>query len=149
MKYQALGYDTYDDYLNGEEWQEIRDYFYSLNTPYRCRVCHRNKKLLVHKRTYYALHPSFFKSLSKRMIRKILVYLCVPCNDLVHFYDGRKKKKAVPLDYVFLWDREQVIFFRPDRVMQRLARSLYYFLKWLHSSYWVELKARHRKKLAY
>lgn len=145
MHYSDLGFDNYDDYIASPEWQEIRDMKYHSGDPYRCRICHSRRSLSLHKRTYYDLTPAFFYWLlknNKRLFRKILVYLCKRCNTLVHFYDGNKQKRKVPLDYVFLWDREQQLYWRPDMVVVRFFRTTDRFIKWLYYSYKIGDKTR-------
>lgn len=143
MYYDRLGYDSYDDYLNGPEWQEIRDIFYHSGAKYRCRICHVRKSLLVHKRTYYMLRPRFFKSISNKWLHRILVYLCPRCNSLIHFYN---KKEKVPLDYLFLWEREKEIYWRGSMIIRRGFRSTISALRWMRYSYRIERMA-HRKPL--
>jgi hypothetical protein len=138
MHFSQLGYDSYDEYIDSPEWREIRDMYYSSGVAYRCRVCHSRKSLRLHKRTYYDLTPKFFYYLlknNKRLFNKILEYLCSRCNTLIHFYDGRKQKKKVPLDYLFLWDREQRIYWRVDMVIRRSIRSFFRFFVWMYYSY--------------
>jgi hypothetical protein len=134
MHYQDLGYDTYDDYLSGPEWKEIRNFFYSLSAKYRCRICHVRRDLLVHKRSYYYLQPEAFKSLAIKYVRRILVYLCPRCNRLVHYYNY-KKNQRVPLDHLFLIEREQAIFWRIDMIFRRLGRDIWSFFAWVVHTY--------------
>lgn len=142
MQYQELGYDTYDEFLRGSEWTQIRDIKYKAKGAYLCRLCHKDSGLSLHKRTYFNLTPEFFLALLKhrpRMFYAILVYLCGKCNRSVHFYRSGEK---VPLDYLFLWDREQSLYFRPDNVILRIARSVRRILIWIYRSYYIPQNKR-------
>lgn len=132
-------YDNYDDYLQGE-WQAIHEYIYQLRLfPYRCRVCFVKKALLLHKRSYGELTLAGIKKLSKRMLKKIFVWLCHRCNSLIHFYTDKQK---VPLDYLFLWEREKRVWIRPDMVIRRAYRGTWYIIRWFRYSYSIK-KKRH------
>lgn len=147
MHYSDLGFDNYDEYISSEEWKTIRDMKYHSGDPYRCRVCWSGKLLSLHKRTYYNLTSDFFYWLLKhnrRIYNKILVWLCPRCNDLIHFYDGKKRKKKVPLDYLFLWDREQQIFYRPDMIIRRGVRIVGKVCQWFVDSYVIGKKKKRR-----
>jgi hypothetical protein len=150
MHYSELGFDSYDEYLESSLWKKIRDIKYSAGDPYRCRLCHTKKVLYLHKRTYYNLTPEFFTFLLKhdrKMFNKILVYLCSRCNNLVHWYDGKRQKKKVPLDYLFLWEREQQLFYRLDFILRRLTRTTIWIIKWIGESYTTgEQKTTHRRR---
>lgn len=126
MYFTDLNYDNYDDYLKGREWEEIHEIFYQRGGPYKCRLCGVRKSLVLHKRSYYFLTQDFFKKADKKWLNKVLVWLCVPCNKKVHFYND---KDRVPLDYLYLWDREQHLFKRVDYRLRRLRRMLLNFLK--------------------
>lgn len=141
MYYFELGYDLYDAYIDGPEWKEIKDIFFQSGTPYRCRLCHETKHLNVHKRSYAYLEPAFFRKIvrNKKLLRKILVYLCKRCNTLVHFY---KKNQKVPLDYLFLYDRELRLYWRVDMVLYRTVRTTRRVVLWLWYSYQVKQKRR-------
>ena len=141
MYFKDLGYDSYDEYLNGVEWGQIRDIFYKNSGKYRCRICHAKKQLIVHKRTYYYLQPEFFKQMDKAWLNKILVYLCDKHNREVHFYDRRQK---VPLDYLFLAEREHEIYKRPINVFWRLYRDLGDVWIWIRESYYPHKLKRRR-----
>lgn len=140
MYYTELGYDSYDEYLAGEEWHQIRSFFYSLKTPYRCKLCHKRDDLLVHKRSYFHLTPEAFKQLKPSFIKKILVYFCHRCNHLVHFQKGKK----VPLDYLYLWEREKQLYFRLDMVIRRLGRDIWGVLAWIVYSFNITSKPRRK-----
>lgn len=151
MYYKELNYDTYDEYLNGNEWKEIRDIFYLSGVKYRCTICFARKKLLVHKRSYYYLTPKFFRIIArtnKKLLTKILSYKCSRCNSLCHFYD-KQKKKPVELDYLFLWEREKKIYWRVDMVVVRLFRTTESALKWIYYSYKTWGRESKRKNLPY
>lgn len=138
MQYQVLGYDTYDEFLTGVEWEEIRNFYYHSGVAYRCRTCHKTKDLRLHKRSYYNLTPKFYKWLfyhKRKLFFKFLVYLCPHCNTLIHFYDGKKLMQKVPLDYIFLWDREQQIYWRIDKITMRFLRTIW--REGLHSGKWL------------
>lgn len=129
MHYQELQYDSYDEYLNGIEWKKIKNIFYYSGVPYRCRICHTRKKLLVHKRSYAYLTPYSFLLLRKKrekMFFKILVYLCHPCNEKVHF---TKTHEKVPLDYLFLWEQEQSIYWQPGMMIRRFFNDLLFLFR--------------------
>lgn len=147
MHFSELGFDTYDEYIAGEEWQTIREMKYKSGDPYRCRLCWGRRELRLHKRTYYDLTPEFFYFLLKnnrRIYNKILVWLCPRCNTLVHWYDGKKQKKKVPLDYLFLWDRECQVYNRPDIIMLRFFNITIQLVRWIWVSYQIERRKRRR-----
>ena len=113
MIYKDLGYQEYNDYLEGEEWQEIKNYFYEHCGSYECRGCHVKQGLVLHKRSYRFLTLSAIKKRYifpfwvKWYLKKYMVWLCHDCNKLVHFYsDGRR----VDLDYKSLMKREKYVF---------------------------------------
>lgn len=132
MHYSELNYDTYDEYLMGEEWQEIRDIFYRSGVSYRCIICHARRNLLVHKRSYYYLNAHYFRKCEKWLLELILAYLCHRCNKLVHFYRNGEK---VELDYLFLSLREDAIFNRWDMTIRRSFRSLARLGRWFYYSF--------------
>jgi hypothetical protein len=124
MHYSEFGYDNYDEYLNGKEWHEIKDFYYKHIKPYKCGICKQHIKLLLHKRNYAHLS---LKSLRRkyvlnflivRYLRKNMVYLCHKHNSMIHFYDNGSR---VPLVYKDLVAREQ-------------------YIKWRENSWWTKFK---------
>lgn len=112
MNYRELGYSKYDDYLQGSEWTEIKDFFYKHCGPYQCRICRKSRLLLLHKRSYEFLTMDslrkkyIFKVLIIRRLKKLMCWLCFPHNGEIHFYDNGTR---VPLEYDFLLKRESQI----------------------------------------
>lgn len=131
MHFNELGYDSYDEFLEGKEWAEMRNAYYALKVGYRCRICHSRMRIKVHKRSYVYLQLSFFKK-RKRLFKKVMVYLCEKCNQKVHFYN---KNDKVPLDYLTLWDREQELYWRIDNMLLRMIRTTWRITKRLFLSY--------------
>lgn len=132
MYYSELQYDSYDEYLDGQQWQEIKALYYHSGVLYRCRICHKRRGLLLHKRSYAYLTPEKYLNMKDKMIRKILVYLCHRCNELIHFY---KKGDKVPLDYLFLYEREQEIYYRWQFFVIRFFRDIWQVIRWFYYSY--------------
>lgn len=138
MKYQELGYDTYDEYINSEEWRSIHDYIYRLKLfSYHCRICRKKKALLLHKRSYAYLTLQTVRNLSKRKLKQIFVWLCHDCNTLIHFYT---KTKKVPLCYLFLSERERLVWLRPDKAIMRSCRAFWDMFVWIRHSYSIHPK---------
>lgn len=142
MHYTDLNYDNYDEYLAGEEWKEIRDFIYQIAViPYYCRICHVPRDLLLHKRSYIFLHPKKLKLLQHKYLKKIFVWICHPCNEKVHFY---AKNERVPLDYIFLWEREQKVYRMPRFIFLRFVRTLKRFSRWMYWSYRLSGRRKNR-----
>lgn len=120
MNYQELGHDTYDQYLDSDEWKKIKTYFYALSETYQCRLCHLRNGLVLHKRTYHFLRFDQFRKLPEKYVHKILVYLCSDCNHQVHFYPDESK---VPLDSLFLMDREEEVYNSWKYIVLRFIRD--------------------------
>ncbi len=120
MHYSELNYDSYDKYLQGPEWQEIHDIFFDRGGKYQCKICHSKEKLILHKRTYYSLRPEFFKDMDDKWLRKFFVWLCIKHNTEIHFYN---KEEKVPLDHLFLSERENEIYKRPLNRFRRVLRD--------------------------
>lgn len=131
MYFTELGYDTYDEFLKGPHWQELRDAYYALRIKYWCRICHSRMRIKVHKRSYVYLDLAFFRK-RPRLLRKAMVYLCEKCNHKVHFYNKHEK---VPLDFLTLYDREQELYWRIDNVILRNVRTFANIVKWVWFSY--------------
>ncbi len=134
MYYTDLNYDSYDEYLKGPEWEEIHDIFYQKGGEYRCRICWGKKGLILHKRSYFHLTPEFFRVADKKWLRMVLVWLCEKHNNQIHFY---KKDEKVPLDYLFLWERERGVYKRPLNIIRRVLRSYVAFGKYTNKLYGV------------
>lgn len=120
MYYHQLGYDTYSEYLEGEDWQKIHEFFYENIKPYKCRVCGKNRNLVLHKRTYERLTLDQFKRwfrVDRRTLKHAMVWLCKSCNSRVHFYDNGTK---VPLVYRDLMAREQVVYKRYHSIWNKI-----------------------------
>ena len=115
MHYRKLGYSTYNEYLKGAEWSEIHQFFYQNCSPYRCRVCGKSRRLLLHKRSYEYLsmrslrRKYIIKIIIVRAMRRLMCWLCRDCNRLIHFYDDGRR---VPLEYSYLLRREKEIIKR-------------------------------------
>lgn len=126
MYFYDLGYKSYEEYLKGPEWRVIKEYFYQEHrTRYECRICLERQGLRPHHRSYYCLTPIEFMKLPKKIRNMMLVYLCQRCNDKVHFYrDGTK----VPLDYMFLWDREEEVYNHWYFYFMRLFKRIWRFI---------------------
>jgi len=126
MHYSDLGYKHYQEYVDGPEWQEIKDYFFKHCGEYKCRICGRHWKLLLHKRSYEYLtmeklrNRFIFKFFIVRYLKKYMTWLCFPDNDLVHFDDDGGR---IELDYKKLWRREQQIYRRRNAWYNRLLRK--------------------------
>lgn len=127
MHFSELGYQTYDGnegYLGGHEWKQLHDFFYTFCGSYRCRVCHKKRGLVLHKRTYEvlslrALRKKFFhiKPLMIRWLKRHFVWLCHEHNHQVHFYDDGTR---VPLKYTALWKREQEVYRRHKSIWRKI-----------------------------
>lgn len=126
MYYSDLGYKHYQEYVNGPEWREVKDYFYEHCGEYICRICGKRQGLLLHKRSYEYLtmqklrQKFWFKFRIVRYMKKYMVWLCFPCNNEVHFDDEGRK---IVLDYAILWKREQLIYRRHNAWYYKLLRK--------------------------
>lgn len=126
MWYKDLNYNHYQEYVNGPEWREIKDYYYENCGVYECRIDKKKRGLLLHKRSYQYLtldsikERYIFKYFIKRYLKKNMVWLCFPCNREVHFDD---EGKTIELTYSALWKREQLIYRRHNAWYYKLLRA--------------------------
>lgn len=126
MWYKELNYSHYQEYVNGPEWREIKDYFYEFCGEYKCRICGKKTGLLLHKRSYQYLtldlikQKYIFRFLIVRFLKKNMTWLCFPCNRLVHFDDNGE---AVTLSFDTLWKREQQIYRRTNAWYYKFLRA--------------------------
>lgn len=137
MRYKDVGpYKQYQEYVEGPEWQEIKNFYYENCGEYKCAICPNHWRLVLHKRSYQfltmkALRRRFvFKFLIVAYLKRNMVWLCFPHNGQVHF----KKGKRVPLDYKSLMKREDEVRLqyhlqkirqlRPSDILGAIGRTL-------------------------
>lgn len=125
MYYSDFGYKDYQEYLDGPEWEEIRVFFYENCGEYKCRVCGKRRRLVLHKRSYEYLgikalrRHYFFTFLIIRKLRRLMVWLCFSCNREIHFYENGIR---VPLIYDYLWRREQQVYKQHRSLWKKLLQ---------------------------
>lgn len=126
MHYTELGYDEYEDFINGPEWKELHDFFYKYCGPYLCGICGKNRNLNLHKRSYEHItmktlrRKYLFRFLIVRYLKKYMVWLCKVHNGEIHFYDNGSR---VPLSYQALLKREIQVRRKHKSIWRRFITS--------------------------
>lgn len=73
-KLRALGHDSYKDYLKSKHWKELKKKKRDTRKA-KCRVCHTEKNLNLHHRTY--------KSIGNEHVGDV-IWLCADCHNETH-----------------------------------------------------------------
>lgn len=115
MHYSSLGYSSYSQYLNGNEWKKLHDFYYKHCGSYRCGICGIKTDLVLHKRSYehlslQSLRKKFwFNFLIAWYLKRLMSWLCHKCHKQVHFYKNGTK---VPMVYNTLYRREKLLLWQ-------------------------------------
>lgn len=74
-----LGFYSYQEYLNSNEWKRVRDFALKNGHGKFCEICGETKNLNIHHRRYTRIHKV---SLKKQI--EFLTTLCRRCHEIVH-----------------------------------------------------------------